>query len=921
MLQAYLKQSVKTVSPAPGTGDLAAVLGGIVDTAIALTEAEFGNIQLLYPDGHLRIVAHRGFPDWWLDYWQSASINSGACGRSLALGERVVVEDVEQSPVFANTPALDIQLRAGIHAVQSTPLRGSDGQILGMLSTHHRHPHRPEPKCLHLLDVLAAHAVTIIEREQMALALRTIDERFRLAMDAAEEGIWDWHIASGEVYYSPGFARMLGYDPSEINPDFCDWIRLLHPDDIEPAMREINRCFAGSARYSVEFRMQRKDGGYCWVMSRGLLVEHDADGNPARAVGTCIDVTVRRQIEQALGESEERLRLFIDHAPAALAMFDREMRYLAANQRWRDDYHLGDRELIGCSHYEVFPEIGEGLKAIHQRALAGETVRADEDCFVRADGSVQWLRWEVLPWLVGNARIGGIVIFSEDITARRNAEQALRNSESRRRRAQAAAKMGVWEWELATGINYWCDDTFRLFGITPGSVTPSYDAWLALMRPADRAAAAAVVNEAVAKGEEFELEWCVHDQNDKERWLLSRGQPEFDADGHLTRYLGIAMDITERRRAGQALEVIRASLAEAQKIAHLGSFAYNVADETTVWSDEQFRIHGLIPGDTSPTLADMLSRFIVPEDVERLRQGFLDAIASHSDFDQEHRLIHANGEIRWVHTVARPYYDQQGRLVRYVGTTLDITERKREEAEVQRHGEMMQSLVKQQVAVHTAAAFAHELNQPLVSIAAYSEVAMRALQGRKPDADMLAVAISGSRDQALRAGQVLHELLEHLQQGRIEPNPFDLNSLIEEVVTKLRKQEFRLFQLTLDLEHGLPMVHGNRLQTEKVLLNLIQNGLDAMCQAGVSPATLAIAVRTSAARDMAVVTVRDGGPGVAPDTAHRIFEPFFSTKRDGLGLGLTICRSLIEAQQGQLWLDPEDGPGAVFHFTLPLAHE
>lgn len=921
MLQTYLKQSVNAVTPVPDRGDLAAVLSGIVDTAIALTEADFGNIQLLYPDGHLRIVAHRGFPDWWLDYWQSVSVENGACGQSLALGERVVVEGVEQSPIFVGTPALQIQLRAGVRAVQSTPLRGSGGQILGMLSTHHRTPHRPEPKCLHLLDLLAAHAATIVEREQMALALRSSDERFRLVMDAAEEGIWDWDIVSGEVYCSPGFARMLGYRPGEIEPHVGDWNGLLHPDDITPVTQEIDRRFAVSGHYALEFRMRHKDGRYCWVMSRGRVVERDAEGKPVRAVGSCMDVTARKQIEQALSESEERMRLFIDHAPAALAMFDREMCYLEVSQRWRDDHNLGDRELVGRSHYEVFPEIGEEWKAVHRRALAGETLRAEEDRFVRADGSFQWLRWEVRPWLAGDGKVGGIIIFAEDISARRAAEESLRVSESRLRRAQTAAKMGVWEWDLSTGDNYWCDETFRLFGVTPGVVTPSYDAWLALMRSDERVSAAAVVNDCVSKGIAFELVWRVAVDDEEGRWLLSRGQPEFDADGRLVRYLGIVMDVTERKRASQALEDARYRLDEAQKIAHVGSFAYNVADKTTVWSDEQFRIHGLSPGEASPNFEEFFSRFILPEDVEHLRESFLDAIANRHDFDQEHRLVRANGEMRWAHTVARPYYDDEGNLVRYVGTTMDITERKREEAEAQRHGELMQSMVRQQIAVQTAAAFAHELNQPLVSISAYNEVALRALKGGRSKAETLAIAINGSRDQALRAGRVLHELIEHLHQGESEPKPFDLNALIEEVVAKLRKQEFRLFRTTLDLERALPSVQGNRLQTEKVLLNLIQNGLDAMCEAGVSPAMLTIAVRTSAARDMVIVTVRDGGPGVAPDTADRIFEPFFSTKRDGLGLGLTICRSLIEAQQGQLWLDPEDGPGAVFHFTLPIAHE
>ena len=138
------------------------------------------------------------------------------------------------------------------------------------------------------------------------------------------------------------------------------------------------------------------------------------------------DNRARRAAENALRESEARLRLFIEHAPAAIAMFDREMRYVSASRRWLIDYHLGDRDLKGLSHYDVFPEIPEYLKEIHRRGLSGETVRAEDDRFERTDGSVQWLRWEMRPWRDHTDDVAGIVIFSEDITERKQAEERIR---------------------------------------------------------------------------------------------------------------------------------------------------------------------------------------------------------------------------------------------------------------------------------------------------------------------------------------------------------------------------------------------------------------------------------------------------------------------------------------------------------------
>ena len=254
----------------------------------------------------------------------------------------------------------------------------------------------------------------------------------------------------------------------------------------------------------------------------------------------------------------------------------------------------------------------------------------------------------------------------------------------------------------------------------------------------------------------------------------------------------------------------------------------------------------------------------------------------------------------------------------YIGVVRDITEREHEKFETQRHSELLQALARQQVAVQTVAAFAHELNQPLFSISVYSEVALRALRsGNKPD--LLAHTVEGCHEQAMCAGRVLHELIDHLHKDNAESRPFDMNNLVKDVVNKMQKVTFHRFHARLDLDPELPLVSGNRLQAENVLVSLIQNGIEAMDEAGTAPAYIAIAVRRLTERNMAHVSVRDGGQGLNADAARRIFDPFFTTKPEGLGLGLIISRSLIEAQGGQLWFDSEGSPGAVFHFTLPLA--
>jgi C4-dicarboxylate-specific signal transduction histidine kinase len=173
--------------------------------------------------------------------------------------------------------------------------------------------------------------------------------------------------------------------------------------------------------------------------------------------------------------------------------------------------------------------------------------------------------------------------------------------------------------------------------------------------------------------------------------------------------------------------------------------------------------------------------------------------------------------------------------------------------------------------------------------------------------------------QAQRAGRTLHELLDFLHKGEATAEPIDVNDMVRCALAIAEGSGYGGFQVVIELDPALPLVMANRLQLQKVLVNLVCNGVEAIRGAGKPSTALTITVRTSVENNMALVTVQDSGPGLDARTAHRIFDPFFTTKPDGIGLGLAISRSLIEANGGQLWADLEAGPGATFHFVLPFA--
>jgi PAS domain S-box-containing protein len=264
----------------------------------------------------------------------------------------------------------------------------------------------------------------------------------------------------------------------------------------------------------------------------------------------------RRETDRVVRESEERLRLFIEHAPAAIAMFDPEMRYLAASRRWISDYRL-DSELAGRSHYDIFPEIPERWKEAHRRAIAGEALHSAGDWFERTDGSGQWLKWDLLPWRTTTGEVGGIIIATEDITARKQAEAELERMQRLLAEGERVAHLGSWEYIAATGEMIWSDEEKRIYGLDPGGPTPVYGEMLRRhTHPDDASKLDHDFHDAFEKRAVFENESRIVRSDGSISWIYNRAQPYFDAAGTLTKYIGATIDITERKRHEEHVQLL-----------------------------------------------------------------------------------------------------------------------------------------------------------------------------------------------------------------------------------------------------------------------------------------------------------------------------------------------------------------------------
>lgn len=377
-------------------------------------------------------------------------------------------------------------------------------------------------------------------------------------------------------------------------------------------------------------------------------------------------------------------------------------------------------------------------------------------------------------------------------------------------------------------------------------------------------------------------------------------------------------DITERKEAEDALRQSETYLAEAQRLSHTGSFGWRIATDEIVWSEETFRIFGY---DKAPSVTiDTVVQRIHPDDRAQAQQTIDRASSDGKDFNHEYRLLMPDGSVKYVHATAHAAMDASD-SIEFVGAVTDITARKRAEEELHEAQASLAHVTRVTALGELAASIAHEVSQPLAAIVTNAAACLRWLNREPPNLQEARGTVESIVKDGNRAGEVIQRVRALVNKTADQKVPLHINEVVNEVIALVQRELFsHRVSLRMELAPAMGLVLADRIQLQQVILNLIINGVEAMRAVTDRPRELVIRTQQDEAHQI-LVTVQDCGVGVAAENAGRLFNAFFTTKSSGMGMGLSICRSIIDAHGGRLSASGNVGPGATFQFTLPMHRE
>jgi PAS domain S-box-containing protein len=628
----------------------------------------------------------------------------------------------------------------------------------------------------------------------------------------------------------------------------------------------------------------------------------------------------RRQAEEKVGRAERQLKEAIDTIPTLITSWTPDGKRDFVNAAWERFTGVSRTEALGTEWSTiVHPDDVEIGESKWRNALTkGEPLQIEQR-LQRADGEYRWHFVERVPLRDDTGKVTKWYSSAYDIEDQKQAESALQLSRAQLENAERELRltldtMPTFAWRTrADGFAEYLNKPWLDYTGLSLEQALGWE-WQIAIHPDDRPHLLAAWERILASGKAAEVEARLRRFDGAYRWFLFRPAPLYDDAGNVVRWYGTNTDIEDRKRAEFALQRSEAYLAEAQKLSRTGSIGYDVTTGEFFWSEETYEILGF-DRSVEPSIDTAVER-VHPDDRALVRHQVERAMRREANFDYEHRLLMPDGQIKHVHVVAHLVKTASG-SEELLGALMDVTQAKKAQEELQTAQAELAHASRVATLGEISASIAHEVNQPLAAIVANAQASLRFLNHESPDLNDVRGALEWIVKDGNRAAEVIQRVRTLVKKTDTQKVGLDINDAINDVVALLQRElSAHRVWLKLELAADLPKVFADRVQLQQVTMNLIMNGAEAMQEIEDRPRLLTI--RSSLDDAQVAVAVKDCGIGLTAEDQNRLFNAFFSTKPGGLGIGLSICRSIIAAHGGRLWASANADHGATFQFVLPL---
>ena len=626
------------------------------------------------------------------------------------------------------------------------------------------------------------------------------------------------------------------------------------------------------------------------------------------------DVNDRRQVETDLRAIDTSYREFVEGFPGLVVtmnmsgkveLFSSEvLEYFGKTREELRTWQMND-----AVHPDDLPRV---IAAFTESVSTGTPYSIEHRCR-RADGVYRWFQVRALAVRDENRQIAGWYVVLTDIDDLKRAAEALRASELNFQLTVDSIPGMVHTMTATGGVEFVNHQILDFFGKSLEELSD----WGMLVHPDDRSRVIDLWTRSVTTGEPFDVEHRVLRADGTYRWLHARGLPLRDVGGNIVRWYNLLTDIDERKRAEVELRRAYDSFADAQRLSHTGSFITDLVGDDHTWSEEAYRIFEFDPA--TKISVQRIRDIIHPDDLPAFESVIARGMTG-VNVTFAFRIVTAGGAVKHVRGIAHVIEHVEGRPM-FVGALQDVTESMVAEEALNLARSELAHVARVTTMSTLTASMAHEVNQPLSGIITNASTCLRMLDADPPNVDGARETARRTIRDGNRASDVIARLRALFSKKEFTPAPLDLNEATREVIA-LDFSELQRNRVIVqsELAEDLPPVAGDRVQLQQVILNLVRNASDAM--AGVDDRPRQLMIKTERDEENGIrLSVQDVGAGFEPINADKLFAAFYTTKRDGMGIGLSVSRSIIERHHGSLSAAANDGPGATFSFSIPKSSE